>query len=186
MRFRVPKRGRRSSSLVGLVLLFTAFAIMNVAGAGAVVAGAGFTTTNAAVDGQGTCFNGPGVVNCNIYQEKEHVWINGGPTRGANSLSDGTYFFVVGVPGGENSDINDVAIVPDDGTGTTKNLSDDFDAYTNRTFTVSGGKDHELRGHPRQIRHGFTAPDPAVPVLGHDEPWRRVLRRYLPDRHPRD
>lgn len=111
-----------------------------VPAAAAVVAGAGFTTTNAAVDGPDTCFNGPGIVNCNIYEQKQHVWINGGPTNGANQLSDGTYFFVVGVPGGENSDINDAATVPDDGTGTPQNLSDDFDAYTNRTFTVAGGK----------------------------------------------
>jgi hypothetical protein len=111
--------------------------------ASAVVAGAGYTTTNSAADGPGTCFNGPGVVNCNIYDAKNHVWINGGPTNGTSALSDGTYFFVVGVPGGENSNINDAASVPDNGTGTPLNLSDDFDAYTNRTFTVTN---HHISG----------------------------------------
>ena len=127
----------RHKGLLGVaVLAATAAVLLLPMGATAIVAGAGYTTTNAVADGPGTCFNGPGVVNCNIYAEKEHVWINGGPTNGTSALSDGTYFFVVGVPGGENSDINDAATVPDDGTGTAKNLSDDFDAYTNRTFTV--------------------------------------------------
>jgi hypothetical protein len=138
-RTRGKHRRRSTSKRLRLVAVagaaFMAFALL-MPSAVAVVAGAGYTTTNAAVDGPGTCFNGPGVVNCNIYEEKEHVWISGGPTNGTSALSDGTYFFVVGVPGGENSDINDAATVPDDGTGTPKNLSDDFDAYTNRTFTV--------------------------------------------------
>jgi hypothetical protein len=129
--------GRRSTvGLVALVALAAMALIAFVGGAGAVVAGAGYTTTNSNYDGAGTCFNGPGVVNCNIYQAKENVWINGGPTNGTSALSDGTYFFVVGVPGGENSDINDAAAVPDTTAATAKNLSDDFDAYTNRTFTV--------------------------------------------------
>jgi hypothetical protein len=133
---------RRFVGLTALVA-FAAAVMMFAGGAGAIVAGAGYTTTNIPPDPAGSCFNGPGVVNCNIYAAKTAVWINGGPTNGTSALSDGTYFFVVGVPGGENSDINDAAVVPDDGTGTALNLSDDFDAYTNRTFTVAN---HHISG----------------------------------------
>lgn len=111
-----------------LVVAAFAMAMAPMAPAGA-VAGASYTTINPA-DGPGTCFNGPGVVNCNIYDTKQHVWLNGGPTNGTSQLSDGTYFFVVGEPGGENDSINDLGGVPD------KNLSDDYDPYTNRIFTV--------------------------------------------------
>jgi hypothetical protein len=128
-------RAKRAGLLLTLVV-GAAVVMLLPASVGAIVAGAGYTTTNIPPDPAGSCFNGPGVVNCNIYATKSAVWINGGPTNGTSALSDGTYFFVVGVPGGENSDINDAGTVPDDGTGTPKNLSDDFDAYTSRTFTV--------------------------------------------------
>jgi len=109
-------------------------------GQAAAVSGAISTTTNLSVDtSAGQCLNGPdGVdpVNCNIYSDKQYVWFSGLPVSAA--LGDGTYFFAVLVPGGQPSP-NDAAVVPDDGTGTLKNLSDDFDAYTNRTFTVQGG-----------------------------------------------
>jgi len=96
------------------------------------VSGASFTTTNVAVDGPGHCRNGSGLtdaINCNIYDGKIYVWIEGGPL--AASLEDGTYFFAVLVPGGQNNDVNDFQ--------GAKNLSDDYDLYTDRTFTVTGG-----------------------------------------------
>jgi hypothetical protein len=98
------------------------------------VAGASYTTTNQDYDGGNQCRNGPGLVNCNLYLGKEYVWINGGPTNGQSALTDGVYFFIVGVPGGQNSHINDQAPVvnPD------HNLSDDYDSYLNRRFVVSG------------------------------------------------
>ena len=91
------------------------------------VTGAGFTTVNEVVDGTGHCKNGNPNVNCNIYDGKDFVWLNGGPS--VAYVGDGDYFFAVLVPGGQ-ADPND---------GAEKNLSDDFDAYTNRTFSVSGG-----------------------------------------------
>lgn len=91
------------------------------------VSGAGFTTVNELVDGSGHCKNGNPAVNCNIYDGKQYVWLNGGPA--VAYVGDGTYFFAVLAPGGQ-ANAND---------GTSKNLSDDFDAYTNRTFTVTGG-----------------------------------------------
>jgi hypothetical protein len=93
------------------------------------VSGAGYTTVNPAVDGPNHCKNGNPGVNCNIYDGKEFVWLNGGPA--ANGLGpDGQYFFAVLVPGGQ----------PDPNDGGAKNLSDDFDTFTNRTFTVTNGE----------------------------------------------
>ena len=97
--------------------------------AASAVSGAGYTTVNTAVDGAGHCKNGNPGVNCNIYDGKQYVWLNGGPA--GNGLGpDGQYFFAVLAPGGQ----------PNPNDGGPKNLSDDFDAYTNRTFTVTGGE----------------------------------------------
>jgi hypothetical protein len=105
------------------------------------VAGAGFTTFNEPVDGPGTCLHGS-IVNCNLYDDKEHVWVNGGPTQtGPSALSDGVYFFAVIEPGGQNNTPND---------GGAHNLSDTDpaggsgitgggDPYTDRLFSTSGG-----------------------------------------------
>src|SRR5687768_12279872 len=96
------------------------------------VAGAAYTTSNPTVDGTGHCLNGPGLVNCNIYDGKQYVWINGGPTSGVSALSDGTYCFAVLVPGGQNPAAND---------GEVDNLSDGANgAYTTRQFTVVGNQ----------------------------------------------
>lgn len=111
-------------TLSAVVLLSLAL----VAGASA-VSGAAFTTANPWVDGlfKEVCKNS--LINCNIYGTKPDVWLNGGPA--ANGLGpDGQYFFAVLVPGGQ----------PDPNDGGAKNLSDDFDAYTNREFTVTNGE----------------------------------------------
>ncbi len=121
--------------VVGLIFQFLlivalAVAIMpGAADANSPVTGAAFTTVNEAVDGTGHCKNGNPNVNCNIYDGKDYVWLNGGPS--VAYVGDGDYFFAVLVPGGQ-SDPND---------GETKNLSDapNGDAYTNRTFSVTGG-----------------------------------------------
>jgi hypothetical protein len=111
----------RAGLLTLLAAAVTALAVF-VPGAGA-VSGAVFTTFNGAVDGSGHCQNS--AINCNIYDGKDFVWLNGGPAN--NKLSPaGQYFFAVLVPGGQPTP-NDLG---------AKNLSDDFDNYTNRTFTV--------------------------------------------------
>jgi len=129
---------KRVFTLLASALLVAAVLPASV---GAIVAGAGFTTNNPNADGNGSCLNGPPSstpkVNCNIYEQKEHVWINGGPSNGANALSSGTYFFAVLEPGGQ----------PDPNDGGLKNLSDTDptggindspgDASTNREFTVA-------------------------------------------------
>jgi hypothetical protein len=89
------------------------------------VTGAAFSTVNESVDGSGHCQNGNPTVNCNIYDGKQYVWLNGGPS--VAYVGDGDYFFAVLAPGGQ-ADPND---------GAPNNLSDD--AHTDRTFSVAGG-----------------------------------------------
>jgi hypothetical protein len=126
------------------VALLLALGALLVASANAfAVSGAGFTTINSTADGGGTgadeglCHNGNGNVNCNQYFSKRFVWINGGPDK--NGLSDGTYFFAVLVPGTQQ-DPNDQPPNTFPKPRTDGNLSDDFDPYTNRTFTVTNGE----------------------------------------------
>ena len=112
--------------LIGLAGLVAALALAPAAFA---VSGAGYTTVNPTVDGNNHCKNGNPAVNCNIYDGKEYVWLNGGPA--ANGLGpDGQYFFAVLAPGGQ----------PNPNDGGPKNLSDDFDTVQNRTFTVTNGE----------------------------------------------
>jgi hypothetical protein len=123
------------------IAILAAFALVIVLGlavflTASAVSGAAFTTFNAAADGSGkdVCKNSD--INCNIYGAKEYVWLNGGPT--ANGLGpDGQYFFAVLVPGGQPNPNDGAVLVLNDGD---KNLSDDYDAYTNRTFTVTDGE----------------------------------------------
>src|SRR5512138_244106 len=120
------RHNMKTRLLIGLVAaVLLALAIVAVAGA---VSGAAFTTFNAHIDGasKDVCKNS--VINCNIYGAKEYVWLNGGPA--AAQLPNGDYFFAVLAPGGQ----------PDPNDGGAKNLSDDYDQYTNRTFNVTDGK----------------------------------------------
>ncbi len=128
-----------------------------VALAGA-VSGAAFTTFNAHVDGAGKDVCKNSAINCNIYGAKEYVWLNGGPT--ANGLGpDGQYFFAVLAPGGQ----------PDPNDGGAKNLSDNYDCWKNRQFTVTNGEvsaysGFKCSGYPFQDKHwldsGKSGPKP--------------------------
>src|SRR4051812_22631329 len=91
-----------------------------------------FTTTNGEADGGYFCINGPAAqdpVNCNLYERKEHVWLNGGPDLA--HLGDGDYFFVVLEPGGQNDGLLD--------TGLDNLSSRAGNPRADRTFTVSNG-----------------------------------------------
>lgn len=119
------KRRRFKLAIVIASVTASMLVMVGLASAGNPVTGAGFTTTNESVDGTGHCQNS--AVNCNIYDGKQYVWLNGGPSTAY--VGDGTYFFAVLDPGSQNN--------PNDGS--TGNLSSPNDAYTNRTFTVTGG-----------------------------------------------
>jgi hypothetical protein len=123
------------TALLALAAMAVALTVTIGANANTPVTGAGFTTVNESVDGSGHCKNGNPNVNCNIYDGKQYVWLNGGPS--VAYVGDGDYFFAVLDPGGQ-ADPND---------GAANNLSDDFDAYTNRTFSVSGGTVSYSGGH---------------------------------------
>jgi hypothetical protein len=125
---RHPRRWS-SKSLIHAVVAALGAALLIFAGTGtaSAVTGAGFTSVNENVDGAGHCANGNPNVNCNIYDGKQYVWLNGGPSTAY--VGDGSYFFAVLAPGGQ-ADPND---------GAANNLSDDVDTYANRTFSVTGG-----------------------------------------------
>jgi hypothetical protein len=127
------------------------------------VSGAAFTTFNAHVDGSGKDVCKNTAINCNIYGAKEYVWLNGGPT--ANGLGpDGQYFFAVLVPGGQ----------PDPNDGGAKNLSDDFDEYTNRTFTVTDGEVSAYAG-THWLDSGQNEPGPGDPKPNDLPPYIRLF-----------
>ena len=146
-----------SMLVVALAALLFLAAPMRALGAGGntAVKGAVFTTVNPDVDGAGKCQNGgpgadAGLVNCNIYDAKEYVWLSGGPEGNQPALSDGTYVFAVLEPGGQGGDAN-----PNDGT--PKNLSDlspttntgAGDDWTHRVFSVENGEiTYPAAGYP--------------------------------------
>jgi hypothetical protein len=128
------------------------------------VSGAAYTTYNPWVDGdfKEVCKNSQ--INCNIYGTKPDVWLNGGPA--ANGLSpDGAYFFAVLVPGGQ----------PNPNDGAPKNLSDNYDAYTNRTFTISGGE---------VSFYGGTHDQDSGATLNPARPFCATLHGCAPDGNP--
>jgi hypothetical protein len=117
--------------------------IPNVGSANTPLPHAAFTTTNpTSADGPGHCQNGNEAVNCNIYDGKDFVWLNGGPVQA--QLDNGDYFFAVLVPGGQGGNEN-----PNDCT--PKNLSDFTpcdtsntgagDTWENRMFSI---QDHVI------------------------------------------
>lgn len=136
----------KPSLAVGISIAAMAFFSMTMAGQ--VAAGsATFTTFNAHVDGDPSkvCLNT--AVNCNVYTAKEYVWLNGGPAANA-LLPDGEYFFAVLVPGAESN--------PNDGGA--GNLSDDYDCYKNRQFTVTNGEVSAYDGYACGGTYPFQLP----------------------------
>lgn len=155
---------RKSVVRAGVVLTLIAAMTVAAVGTALAVSGAGFTTVNQAADPGNHCKNGNPGVNCNIYNGKEYVWLNGGPA--ANGLGpDGEYFFAVLEPGGQPNP-NDAGPIPALGG---KNLSDDYDAYTNRTFTVTDGEVSAYGG-----THDFDSGTPGAPQLDGQPPFIRL------------
>jgi hypothetical protein len=135
--------------IAGLTVIAAAVAVAVVLVPGAFgggVTGAAFTTVNTTYDGGDFCKNGTGYVNCNIYEGKQYVWLNGGPSTAY--VGDGDYFFAVVAPGGQHdpldggaSNLSDTTLAPYTLTGTNSDGSTrpSGDLYTNRTFHVTGG-----------------------------------------------
>jgi hypothetical protein len=126
-----------------LALLLGAMGAIAVAVPALGVSGAAYTTVNGSFDGPERCKNGNPGVNCNIYGGKQYVWTNGGPNSN-KLLPSGKYFFVVLEPGAQNNGVND---------GKPGNLSDDYDTYQNRTFTVSNGEIQTYTGTNPSVVH---------------------------------
>lgn len=93
---------------------------------------------------QAHCVGGsPNGVNCNIYDDKNAVFMNGGPV--GNVLSDGTYFFAVLQPGAQHKFFDGTGLLSSDGldqrTFNVVGGAIDTDAYTNGGGTHATGKD---------------------------------------------
>lgn len=88
--------------------------------------GAVYTTVDGNDPNSATyCHNGNPGVNCNQYNAKTSVYLNGGPAK--NSLSPaGYYFYAVLAPGGQ----------PNPNDGAPGNLSSPYDCYKNRLIQI--------------------------------------------------
>ena len=122
------KKPAKHSVAVGIAMAAMVLSSMTMMGQVA-AGGATFTTFNAHVDGEPSALCLSSAVNCNVYTGEEYVWLNGGPTANA-LLPDGQYFFAVLDPGAQGN--------PNDGGA--GNLSDAYDCYLNRRFTVTNGE----------------------------------------------
>ena len=152
-------RSHRSLALALSMFTLAAFAL--IPGSAGAVTGAAFTTTNTAVDGTGHCKNGNPAINCNIYDGKEFVWLNGGPN--VAYVGGGDYFFAVLDSGGQD-DPND---------GARENLSDDPDTYTNRTFSVASGTSPPTsEGTTSTTTRSGSCPTTTPPTRAASTSWR--------------
>jgi hypothetical protein len=123
-------------------VLAAALAVAALAPMGALAAGdAAYTTFDPTLGG---CVHNS-ENNCNIYESKSDVYINGGPS-GGNGLANGEYFFAVLAPGCQNGGFLDGANgnLSDKTVGTKESGCSDTgkgegDPVTNRTFTVANG-----------------------------------------------
>jgi hypothetical protein len=131
---------RRSRVFVAIATGLAATA-MAAPGGAAAAGNAGYTTFDATLGG---CLHGS-AVNCNVYEAKQDVYMNGGPT-GGNGLADGEYFFAVLAPGCQNGgfldgkpgNLSDEA-KGEGGSGCSDSGEGSGDDLANRTFTVSKG-----------------------------------------------
>jgi hypothetical protein len=120
---------RRKFAGLTVLVAFVTSAVMLLlpAGAGAIVAGAGYSTSLS----DATCIHGT-VINCNAYASKTDVYVSGGPTAGGIKTA-GSYYFAILAPGSQNQFLQD-------GTGDLSLCGND--PVSERTFVValdSGG-----------------------------------------------
>lgn len=93
------------------------------------VRGAAYTTF---VDAS-KCFDSPNGIDCNHYDRKQDVYVNGGPIAAA--FDDGAYFFAVLEPGAQSKFLSGEGLLSTDGVAA-------------RSFQVSGGVIVYSGGHP--------------------------------------
>lgn len=124
-----PRRVLPLLTAAGLVAAsVVALSATTTATANPVVKAFSTTTNPGASTGNGDCLHAqPQPTNCNQYASKEDVWASGLPDSA--DLADGTYFLAVLAPGGQ----------PDPNDGGAKNLSDGYDSYLDRSFSMTGG-----------------------------------------------
>jgi len=132
---------RRVAGLTTLLVALSAALVLCTSGA---LAGgnAGYTTFDAV---QGGCLDGPNGVDCNNYDSKGDVYMNGGPATGAG-LNDGDYYFTVIVPGHQNGGFIQGADgnLSDKTNGSTAGDLGSGDEIADRTFTISTVLGHKL------------------------------------------
>jgi hypothetical protein len=143
---------RRTACRAGAlgVVLAGSLAILAMMPTGAFAAGnAAYTTFDKTLEG---CVNSSNGVNCNIYEAKKDVYINGGPS-GGNGLANGEYFFAVLAPGCQNGGFLEEAkgnlsdmTAGTGGTGCSDEGAGEGDLVSNRTFTVNKGLISEYNG----------------------------------------
>lgn len=129
------KRGR----IYGVVAMaMAACSLLFASSAGAIVAGAGFTTFDSTLEG---CLDSPNGVDCNNYEGKQYVYMSGGPVHAG--LSDGSYYFAVLTPGSQNGGFIEGAKgnLSDKTAGGTEGDLGSGDEQANRTFEVN---EHEV------------------------------------------
>jgi hypothetical protein len=123
------RSARRLSSIIAVAALVGAGLVavtMTQASASAPVGAISTTTNVSAPSGNGACVHGSATsdpTNCNLFADPGDVWLSG-----LTNLGDGSYFFAVLNPGGQN-DPNDGA---DGNLSTSESVGD-------RTFTLAGG-----------------------------------------------
>lgn len=121
-----------------VAMAIAACSLLFASPAGAIVAGAGYTTFDSTLEG---CLDSPNGVNCNNYEGKQYVYMSGGPVKAG--LSDGSYYFAVLTPGSQNGGFIEGAKgnLSDEAIGGTEGDGGNGDAQAERTFEVN---EHEI------------------------------------------
>jgi hypothetical protein len=148
----------KSKGIIALALAALLLSISNPSATA--VNDSSFITANPHVDGDIDEICGNPSNNCNEFNDLKYVWLNGA-IIGHGLNQDGVFFFAVLEPGGQ-SDPND---------GSEKNLSDDHDFYTNRSFTIAEGQisgyegNHWLDSGVNESENGDPKPNWSLPYI---------------------
>ncbi len=141
-----PRRLPRGIALGALTATFVLVALFGAGAASAATNRGGAVTTTIDTSGNyGPCLNGPGLINCNLYQSKGDVFLSGGPDNSASGLPNGDYFFAILDPGVQNGGVKDGAAgnlsdtVADPSTGTYPGDLGSGDTVYDRKFNLNNG-----------------------------------------------